>query len=359
MSHLAALLGLATLSLSSSANAALSLATEYSGSNFFDAWTFYSGVDTNTTGNVLFQPREAALTSQLAFVNSAGHAIIKVDNTTNGASDPTFGRASIKMSSNATVPQGSLVVMDAVHVPFGCSVWPAFWMQGPNWPAGGEIDVFEGVNQELNNRFTLHTADGCQHPDNASSTSIETGTLLSTDCFNATNGNQGCSVEDPSTTSYGADFAQNGGGVYAMLWNDDGIKTWFFNRSSIPSDINGSAPNPDGWTTPTASWPTSSCDVSKFFGAQTLIFDITLCGNFAGEASVFAQTCSGTCTDLIKDPTNYNNAYFEVSYVRVYSGDSSKKSAAPRAVGISGTWLLSMSVAVLASLLGAFMTSPL
>ena len=27
----------------------------------------------------------------------------------------------------------------------------------------------------------------------------------------------------------------------------------------------------------------------------------------AGNAEVYAQTCSGLCTDLIADPANYNN----------------------------------------------------
>ncbi|KAI5115196.1 hypothetical protein M0805_000710 [Coniferiporia weirii] len=353
MSYLPALLALAALTLSPrSANAVnLTMSSEYMGSSFFDSWTFFSGTDANTTGNVLFQSREAATSSQLAFVNSAGNAIIKVDNTTNGAGDDTFGRPSIKIMSNGTVSEGSLVVMDALHVPFGCSVWPAFWMQGNNWPVGGEIDVFENVNLATNNRYTLHTTDGCKHPDNSSSTSsIETGTVLSTDCFNATAENEGCSVQDPSTTSYGADFASNGGGVFAMLWNGDGIKTWFFNRSSIPGDIDNK-PNPDDWTTPTAFWPTSSCDASKFFSDQTLIFDITLCGNFAGEPTVFAQTCSGTCTDLVKTPSNYDDAYFEVQYVRVFTGmRSDSTSSAARKISVSGATLL-----LSASVLGAFL----
>ncbi|KLO18229.1 hypothetical protein SCHPADRAFT_913229 [Schizopora paradoxa] len=315
-----ALLGLAAVSFAaSSANAALTLAQNYSGSTFFDAWTFVNGIDTNTTGNVLYQTREQAASEQLAFINSAGNAIMKVDNTTSGVNDPTFGRPSIKIMSNATVPAGSLVLMDAVHMPFGCSVWPAFWMQGPNWPNDGEIDIVENVNLAANNRYTLHTLDGCTHPAADVSSTIETGIVESTDCFNATNGDEGCIVQDPSTNSYGAGFAQNGGGVFAMLWNDTGIMIWFFNRSSIPSDLPTANPNPSSWPTPTAFWPSSSCDTAQFFSPQTLIFDTTICGNFAGAADIFNPSCTGTCTDLVADPGNYNDAYFEVSYVRVFT----------------------------------------
>ena len=162
-------------------------------------------------------------------------------------------------------------------------------MEGATWPDQGEIDVFENVNLATNNRYTLHTTDGCMHPDNSSSSSIETGTVISTDCYNAyvigskivlahadkitrTDGNEGCIVQDPSTNSYGEGFANNGGGVFAMLWNADGIRTWFFERSSIPSDLENESPDPESWTTPTAYWPASDCDPSKFFGPQTLTF---------------------------------------------------------------------------------------
>lgn len=45
------------------------------------------------------------------------------------------------------------------------------------------------------NRISLHTLDGCDHPPANTSPSIETGNLISTDCFNQTNFNQGCIVE--------------------------------------------------------------------------------------------------------------------------------------------------------------------
>ncbi|KZT34871.1 hypothetical protein SISSUDRAFT_1009421 [Sistotremastrum suecicum HHB10207 ss-3] len=305
----------------------LKLANNYTGSTFFDRWTFQNGIDANTTGNVLFQTQSQATSLGLIGTNAAGNVIIKVDNTTSGAGNPTFGRPSVKILSNDSVPMGSLVIMDAVHMPFGCSVWPAFWMQGPNWPNDGEIDIVENVNLVTTNRYTLHSLNGCMHPPAGSSLVQETGQVISTDCFNQTNGDEGCIVQDPSTNSYGKGFASVGGGVFAMLWNDEGIRTWFFQRGSIPADVPTSNPNPAGWPTPTAFWPTATCNTSQFFSPQTIIFDITICGNFAGAPQVFSETCSGNCLDLVQDPTNYDDAYFEIKYVAVFTNSSEASSS--------------------------------
>ena len=116
------------------------------------------------------------------------------------------------------------------------------------------------------------------------------------------------------------------------------------------------SPDPDGWGLPVATYPTSSCNTNQFINTQTLILDITICGNFAGAASVFDQTCSGTCTDLVATPSNYDDAYFELSFIRVFeqgSGASSSASGTSTAGGSSSSSsAMQMGVGVL-SLLGA------
>ena len=52
-------------------------------------------------------------------------------------------RKSVRITTQYTYT-GGLVIMDAAHMPAGCGTWPAFWSNGPNWPAGGEIDIVEG-----------------------------------------------------------------------------------------------------------------------------------------------------------------------------------------------------------------------
>lgn len=84
-----------------------------------------------------------------------------------------MNRDTVKITSNDLYGIGTLQVWDAVHLPYGCSVWPAMWSYGPaGWPYAGEIDTFEGVNADTSNAMTLHTADGC------TSTGVnQTGTL--------------------------------------------------------------------------------------------------------------------------------------------------------------------------------------
>lgn len=231
---------------------------------------------------------------------------------------------------------GSVWVADMLHVPFGCSVWPAFWSQAPSWPTGGEIDTFEGVNQVTLNQMSLHTEPGCTQVN-----PIETSNLVnSTDCSYLSNSNQGCVVTVPSTQSYGAGFAAAGGGVYVTQFIESGISIWFFPRSSVPSSLtsNASSIDPSTFGTPTANWPSTGCNVNNYFAPQHLIFDITLCGDFAGATSVFAETCNGTCYNdwVIGSPSNYDNAYFEIKSLRVYgSGDVVETSSCNRRSSLS------------------------
>jgi len=34
-------------------------------------------------------------------------------------------------------------------MPHGCAVWPAFWLDGSNWPYNGEMDIVEGMNERV------------------------------------------------------------------------------------------------------------------------------------------------------------------------------------------------------------------
>ena len=98
--------------------------------------------------------------------------------------------------------------------------------------AGGEIDIFEGVNLVTHNGMSLHTTPGCTQPQGVT----QTGTQASTNCDYSQNSNSGCTVQDANTTSYGAAFAQAGGGVWVTEFAETGINIWFYSvRTLLPS----------------------------------------------------------------------------------------------------------------------------
>ncbi|KAF8336995.1 concanavalin A-like lectin/glucanase domain-containing protein [Cantharellus anzutake] len=298
--------------------ATYSLAQSYQGNSFFQGWNFSTAPDQNY-GYVTFQSQANAEAQKLVYLNDKGNAVIKVDNVTVGQpADTTFGRNSVLMTSLAQIQVGSLVLFDALHMPYGCSVWPAFYLLGQNWPNNGEIDIVENVNLATSAQYSLHTLSGCQHPSGKGN---ETGVIVSTDCFNATNGNQGCIVRESQQNSFGQGFATVGGGGFATEFTSQGIKVWFFPRSTLPSDWNSTSPNPDNWPTPSAYYPSSSCNITQFFGPQSIVLDIDICGAFAGASNVYnaGGLCPGQCVDVIKDPNTYNSAYFEIQFLKVFA----------------------------------------
>ncbi|KAH9919297.1 concanavalin A-like lectin/glucanase domain-containing protein [Fomitopsis serialis] len=328
---------------------------EYAGDSFFDDWNFYNHADDLTNGNVFFVSSTNAGKDQLAYVNDAGNAIMKVDNTSSVSVGQNRNSVRIETQDHFTV--GSLWVTDMLHVPFGCSVWPAFWSSAQDWPSGGEIDTFEGVNQVTMNQMALHTADGCTHSSNA----LQTSKLInSTDCSTAANNNEGCVVTTPTPSSYGAAFAADGGGVFVTEFANEGVREiWFFNRSSVPSALqsNASTISLSDLGTP-RELHLADLRGQPFFQPQSLIFDITLCGarRLRRQPAGFAETCSGVCYDdfVTGPPSTYDNAYFEVKYVRVYgvAGEDTVISAArPRVAVLAGTVVLAALGVALSTLL--------
>ncbi|KAH9931633.1 concanavalin A-like lectin/glucanase domain-containing protein [Epithele typhae] len=315
----AAPLAAAILASATGATATYSLMKEFSGDTFFDDWGFYGNYDNLTNGDVTFVTKANATSEKLAYVNDAGKAIITVDNTTSVVYN--YKRDSVRIATVDYYPVGSVIVFDVTHLPYGCSVWPAFWTKGINWPAGGEIDIVEGVNLMTANQMALHSDSGCS----SSSSATMSGTVGSvTDCSNAS----GCIIEESQSSSYGEAFANAGGGVWATEYSTDGIKIWFWSRDNVPTTISaaGSSIDTSSWGTPSANWPASSCNVSEYFSGQQLILDITLCGDWAGSASVYKATCGGdgsatACyiNNVINTPTNYTNAYFEINYIKIFS----------------------------------------
>lgn len=112
-------------------------------------------------------------------------------------------------------------------------------------------------------------------------------------------------------TSYGFDFNNEGGGVYATEWTSDFITVWFFPRYSIPPDITAGQPQPSLWGLPQANFQ-GSCNIDSKFGDHKIIFDTTFCGDYAGTDWGDDSVCrelAMTCNDYVaQNPGVFQNA---------------------------------------------------
>ncbi|KAJ9270158.1 CAZyme family GH16 [Paecilomyces variotii] len=297
--------------------AAYTLQQDFGVSSFFDNFAFFTGTDP-TNGFVDYVDQSTAQSAGL--ISTGSSVYIGVDNTNVASSS---GRQSVRISSTATFNHG-LVILDLAHMPGGiCGTWPAFWMLGSDWPNNGEIDIIEGVNDQSNNDMTLHTSDGC-----SITSSGFTGSLVTSNCYVDASGqstNSGCQIASSSSQSFGTNFNNAGGGVYATEWTSDAISIWFFPRGSIPSDITSGSPDPTSWGTPDANFA-GDCDIDSHFNSLQIVFDTTFCGDWAGAVWSSDSTCSAlasSCQDYVQNnPTAFKDAYWEINSLNVYQDSS-------------------------------------
>jgi hypothetical protein len=237
------------------------------------------------------------------------------------------GRNSIRVESKASYNHG-LVILDLNHMPEGCGTWPAFWLLGPDWPTGGEVDIIEGVNSQAANSFAMHTSSGCSVVSDGSFS----GNLVTPNCDVNAPGqgyNVGCSISTLNTQSYGTGFNNIQGGVYATEWTSDAITIWFFPRSQIPADITAGTPQPSTWGVPQARFA-GACDIDTHFHDQKIVFTNTFCGDWAGQVWSQDSQCApaaATCQDFVQNnPSQFQKAYWDINSLRVYQNSGSNNS---------------------------------
>lgn len=287
----------------------------YDASNFFESFTFFTGPDP-THGTVTYVDNTTAFAQNLSYISWDGKVIMKGDDTTTLQAGQN--RESVRVSSNKIYNTG-LFVLDINRAPWGCGVWPAFWTLGDGlWPTTGEIDIIEGVHDNEHNQVTWHTNPGC----NLTPSNDFTGTILDQngqqylDCEGSAT-LPGCGVIEWSQASYGPTFDAQGGGVFAMKWDQDGISVWNFYRVAVPDDIQQGFPDPSTWPEPTATLEPAGCNPLEYFQNHTIIFDITFCGDWAGN-TYNSSGCPGTCAEVLLNPANFVNASWSINSLKVY-----------------------------------------
>ena len=309
------LISSAAIIFASSASATYTIQDDYSPSNFANMFDFFTDADP-TSGYVNYISQSAAQSAGLYSANS-NSVYMGVDskNVATGR-----GRDSIRVSSKKSYNHG-LIILDLAHMPGGqCGSWPAFWLLGPDWPNQGELDIIEGVNSQTTNAFAGHTNAGCS----ITNTGAFSGTMATNNCdINAAGQgtNVGCTIHTGNTQTYGEGFNAAGGGVYATEWTSDAISIWFFPRSAIPSDLNSGAPNPDNWGLPMVQF-TGGCDIDEHFKNQQIVFDISFCGQWAGQVWGEDSVCSSkaaTCQDFVQNsPSAFSDTYWSINSLKVY-----------------------------------------
>ena len=302
------------LSLVHTSIAGYALTDDYSKDTFFGNFTAFTGQDP-THGFVNYLNYDTGSSSKLmqTVVNAGDASYLGVD----PAALSNTGRNSMRISSKKAFNKG-LFIIDLLHMPASaCGTWPAFWLLGGGtWPAGGEIDIIEGVNSASHNQMTLHTSAGC-----SIGTSGFSGQSNSTDC-NADQASTGCGITSPDASSFGTGFNNANGGVFATEWTSQGISIWFFPRASIPTDIHSGTPNPAGWGTPQSKFA-GNCDIDGHFKDMNIIFNTAFCGDWAGKvwasSGCAKSTGVATCEQYVgQKPEVFKDSFWLVNYVKVF-----------------------------------------
>ncbi|TFY69781.1 hypothetical protein EVJ58_g225 [Rhodofomes roseus] len=250
----------------------------YEGSSFFDTFEFYTG-DDPTHGSVNYTDRNTAFADGLAYVESDGIVVMKGDNTTSLSEGQN--RNSVRISSQKQYNTG-LFILDLDMAPWGCGT-----SSSHRYPSRHSLIL--QVSGLRGGRWEAAPGPG----------------------------NAGCGVTEWSRASYGPIFDEQGGGVFAMKWDVSGIGVWSFYRAAVPQDVTNGQPTPSTWGEPVAFLEASGCDPITNFVNHSIIFDITFCGDWAGN-DYGTSGCPGTCAQRLMDPSNFNNASWRIRSLTVY-----------------------------------------
>ena len=299
------------------------LAKNYTGQAFYDSFDFFSGEDPSGSF-VKYVDLDTANESGLAgYVSNAAFN----DPIYLGVDDKSItpnGRSSTRVEGKDWFNH-SLIIADIIHMPFGCGVWPAFWLlgQGAPWPSAGEIDIIEGINNNSVNTMALHS-DADITVSNLTSSDMK-GRFTSLDC-QVGSSNVGCAAQS-SWKNYGADFNAHGGGVVVTEVSNNAVQIWSFPRDNIPQDILDGVPDPHhgsngSWGPPEVKFVSNGSSFDEHFFNLQPIFNIALCGSWAESVWNTTEECASlapSCQSYVAhNPAAFANAFWAIGSLLVY-----------------------------------------
>ncbi|KAJ7758400.1 glycoside hydrolase family 16 protein [Mycena metata] len=280
-------------SLSSVLAASYSRSENIVGAGFYNAFKFEAISDLThgrLDSRVNYVDKVTAQSQNLTFA-TRDTFILRADSKTVISDSSSVGRNSVRIrSNNAYTTVQDVFRFDIVHRPQGCG-WET---NEATWPAGGGVDIIEGVNDHGPNQITLHTNPGC-----TMSNRVQTGTTLLTDCDVNIAGNSGCGVNVGTPPSFGpTSLPLAVDGMYAIERTPAFISVWFWPRAAgnVPADVRagGAAVNTGNWRgVPAANFSNTNCNMNQFFSAHNIIINLTFCGDWA-EPNF--STCPTTCS---------------------------------------------------------------
>ncbi|KAL2758658.1 glycoside hydrolase family 16 protein [Sodiomyces alcalophilus JCM 7366] len=315
-------------SLATSTTRRYTLKETYNYQNFFDKFNFfesrygtgnYNDVDP-TWGYINYRNRADA--EALGLIRTVGTDVyIGVDHTS-VTQYPGTGRSSVRLESKQTYNKG-LFIARFSHLPKPvCGTWSAFWSTGDPWPQGGELDWYEGWNDQTVNTPVLHTGRASEVGPCYLSNDGQTSTVTHANCDNYGGlwENHGCTTKATQADPWGSPD----GGIYAVEWTDDYIKFFSWRHGAAPPDIASDSPDPQRWGTPSVLIANSLCDINRHFASQKLVLNINFCGA-AGLSHIWGESCRGktqeeACGNYVaRNPWAFKDVYWQIQGIRVFA----------------------------------------
>jgi hypothetical protein len=303
------------------------LVANQSAPTFFDHYTFFPDADP-TAGFVKYQTMLNANATGLAGFASSDQWSDQVYLGVDASSVAQDGRPSVRIQSNDVFNSSTLLIADIRHHPGSiCGVWSAFWLVGPKWPTGGEVDLMENINMATTNKYVLHTGPNLSvlnlsDPAVANSTGMNMrGSFSNLNCTAAAEGSIGCAVGGQPNT-FGAGWNDNGGGTIAMEYLPEAISVWQFPRTEIPGDILDGTPSPSTWRNPDAHFMAIDGEsLEPYFNSLQTVFNTDICGSWidkiwtTSECASLAPSCA---VYAAQNASAFRDAYWLIGSVTIY-----------------------------------------